>query len=181
MTSDELQRALRIQSGTGAGGEFPNPEGPGDEWATPQDLFDALDAEFAFTLDVCALPENAKCESYFTPEEDGLAQEWGGACWMNPPYGHAIAAWLQKARAAAKAGATVVCLVPASTDAAWWWAHCRRGEVRFIRGRLKFGDASTPAPFASAVVVFRPGAQRPSVVWWDAWPGAPVTALKAAA
>ncbi len=54
-------------------------------WETPQAFFDALDAEFGFTLDVCALPENAKCERYFTPEADGLKQEWRGVCWMNPP------------------------------------------------------------------------------------------------
>lgn len=68
-----------------------------DLWETPQDFFDKLNEEFHFDLDVCALPENAKCERYFTPEQDGLSQEWRGTCWMNPPYGRKIGAWVQKA------------------------------------------------------------------------------------
>lgn len=138
-----------------------------DDWSTPAALFDLLDREFRFELDVCASPENAKCARYFTVDVDGLAQRWTGACWMNPPYGDAIGAWMAKAHASARAGATVVCLVPARTDTAWWWDHARHGEVRFLRGRLRFGDAQT-APFPSAVVVFASRAQR--VVWWEDWP-----------
>ena len=128
-----------------------------DLWATPQDFFDKLDAEFNFELDVCALPENAKCEKYFTPEQDGLAQQWTGTCWMNPPYGRQIGAWVKKAYEASLHGATVVCLLPARTDTAWWHDFVMRGEVRFIRGRLKFGGSKNSAPFPSAVVVFREG------------------------
>lgn len=135
-----------------------------DEWATPQDLFDVLDAEFRFTLDVCALDSSAKCKRYFTPETDGLAQEWTGVCWMNPPYGDEIARWVTKAHASAERGATVVCLVPARTDTAWWWDHCWDGEVRFLRGRLKFGNAASGAPFPSAVVVF---GVEPRVIPWE--------------
>lgn len=51
-----------------------------DMWETPQDFFDKLNAEFGFDCDVCAIPENAKCEKYYTPEEDGLKQEWTGVC-----------------------------------------------------------------------------------------------------
>lgn len=137
-----------------------------DEWATPQDLFDVLGREFSFELDVCALPSSAKCERFFTPEDDGLAQEWRGTCWMNPPYGREIGVWMTKAFASARAGATVVCLVPARTDTRWWWDTARWGEVRFLRGRLRFGDAKAGAPFPSAVVVFRPG-MRQRVVWWE--------------
>lgn len=126
-----------------------------DVWATPQALFDELHAEFAFTLDVCALPENAKCPRYFTPETDGLLQEWTGVCWMNPPYGRAIGQWMRKAFESAQAGATVVALVPARTDTEWWHEWASKGEVRFIRGRLRFGAASTSAPFPSAIVIFR--------------------------
>lgn len=68
-----------------------------DQWATPQWLFDLLNEEFHFDLDVCALPENAKCDKYFTPETDGLRQSWEGVCWMNPPYGKRIGEWLKKA------------------------------------------------------------------------------------
>lgn len=137
-----------------------------DEWATPQPVFDMLAREFPFDLDVCALDSSAKCERYFTPELDGLAHDWRGVCWMNPPYGREIGRWVAKARESAEAGATVVCLLPARVDTGWWWDHCRYGEVRFLRGRLKFGDATTGAPFPSAVVVFMPN-QIPSVQWWD--------------
>jgi phage N-6-adenine-methyltransferase len=124
------------------------------EWGTPQDLFDALHAEFKFTLDVCASPELAKCKRFFSPEQDGLSQNWTGACWMNPPYGSEIGAWIQKAADAADKGATVVCLVPARVDTGWWWDFVSYAEVRFLRGRLKFSGSETSAPFPSAVVVF---------------------------
>jgi phage N-6-adenine-methyltransferase len=130
-----------------------------DEWATPQKLFDELDAEFGFTLDVCASDWNYKVANYFTKADNGLAQEWRGTCWMNPPYGRTIGQWMAKALESAWGGATVVCLVPARTDTAWWWDYAMQGEIRFIRGRIKFvnqdggGDS---APFPSAVVIFRP-------------------------
>ncbi len=135
-----------------------------DDWATPQPLFDTLNAEFAFGLDVCATASNAKCAAFYDPSVDGLAQPWTGACWMNPPYGEEIARWVEKAAVSAKAGATVVALVPARTDTAWWWSHCRHHEVRFLRGRLRFGGAQAGAPFPSAVVVFGRPAR---VVWWE--------------
>ena len=127
-----------------------------DEWATPQALFDELNAEFGFELDVCADDWNHKCERYFTKETDGLAQEWTGTCWMNPPYGREIGKWMKKAVESAEAGATVVCLVPARTDTAWWHDYAAKGTVRFIRGRLKFGDGQNSAPFPSALVVLKP-------------------------
>jgi phage N-6-adenine-methyltransferase len=127
-----------------------------DVWETPQALFDRLNTEFGFDLDVCALPQNAKCHRYYSPEVDGLKQEWSGVCWMNPPYGRTIKEWIRKAYEASRQGATVVCLVPARTDAGWWHDYCAKGEIRFIRGRLKFGGAKFNAPFPSAVVVFRP-------------------------
>ncbi len=127
------------------------------EWATPQFLYDALHAEFGFDLDVCANSGNAKCKRFFGPQEDGLKQDWGDhTCWMNPPYGREIAAWMKKAYEAAKGGALVVCLVPSRTDTRWWHKYAQRGEVRFMHGRLKFGDGTKPAPFPSAVVIFRP-------------------------
>jgi len=91
-----------------------------NNWETPRDLFDKLNEEFNFELDVCATPENAKCKKYYSPEEDGLKEEWKGLCWMNPPYGREIGKWIKKAYESALAGATVVCLVPARTDTAWW-------------------------------------------------------------
>jgi phage N-6-adenine-methyltransferase len=130
-----------------------------DLWATPQATFDALNAEFGFDLDVCATADNAKCELFFTKEVDGLAQNWGRAtCFMNPPYGRAIGHWMRKAYESAHRGATVVCLVPARTDTAWWHDFAVKGEVRFLRGRLKFGQSKKDAPFPCAIVVFRPQA-----------------------
>ena len=128
-----------------------------DLWATLQNFFDALHVEFNFETDVCALESNAKCTKYFTPEVNGLLQKWEGTCWMNPPYGRGIGAWIKKAYESAQQGATVVCLLPARTDTRWWHDYCIKGEVRFIKGRLKFGGHANAAPFPSAVVVFRPG------------------------
>ena len=124
-----------------------------DQWATPQDFYDKLNEEFGFTVDVCALPENAKCNVYFTPEIDGLKQDWLGVCWCNPPYGRGIGEWIKKA---SQSEATVVCLVPARTDTAWWHDYAMKADdIRFIRGRLKFGGSKNSAPFPSAVLVFR--------------------------
>lgn len=135
-----------------------------DLWSTPPDLFAKLDAEFGFTLDVCAVAENAKCLRYFTPEVDGLKQKWEGTVWMNPPYGRSIGVWVRKAYLSARAGAVVVCLLPARTDTRWWHEYVTHAhEHWFIKGRLKFGGAPSGAPFPSAVVVFRPSARRPMV------------------
>lgn len=133
------------------------------EWATPQDFFDALNEEFGFELDVCATSENAKCGKFFTKTDDGLVQAWKGICWCNPPYGREIKFWVEKAMRTAKAGdATVVCLVPARTDTHWWHDFVSKAdEVRFVKGRLKFGGHTNSAPFPSAVVVFR--AQEPVI------------------
>lgn len=125
-----------------------------DMWATPQPFFDALNAEFGFTLDVCATPDNAKCERYYTPEDDGLAQDWGGnTVWCNPPYGREIGKWIEKA---AESKTLVVMLLPARTDTAWFHNYIyQKAEIRFIRGRLKFGGAKNSAPFPSMIVIFR--------------------------
>ena len=64
---------------------------------TPKYLFDRISSIFNFSLDVCALPENAKCESYYTPDDDGLSKPWRGGVWCNPPYGREISSWVKKA------------------------------------------------------------------------------------
>ena len=126
------------------------------EWPTDPGVFAELDREFEFDLDPCATPENAKCERYFTEAENGLAQTWTGRVFMNPPYGRDIGAWMAKAWEASQTTATLVCcLVPSRTDTAWWHEYAERGEVRFLRGRLRFGGSENSAPFPSAVVVFR--------------------------
>lgn len=127
------------------------------DWTTPRDFFNKLDAEFNFSLDAAATNENALCSDYFTEEDDGLAQDWTGTVWVNPPYGRQIGAWIRKAHAESLKGATVVMLIPARVDtAAWHDVIFPHAEVRFVRGRLKFGAATESAPFPSAVVVFRP-------------------------
>jgi phage N-6-adenine-methyltransferase len=107
-------------------------------------------------LDVCASATNAKCPRYYTRDDDGLAQPWDGKCWMNPPYGRAIGQWMKKAYEESQRGALVVCLVPARTDTAWWHDYATKGQVTFIRGRIKFGGHVNSAPFPSATVVFLP-------------------------
>lgn len=131
-----------------------------DMWETPQAFFDDLDRLFHFTLDACAIPENAKCAVFYTPEQDGLSQPWHGVVWCNPPYGRAIGAWVQKGYEAAESGEAdcVVMLLPARTDTRWFHDFCylnRVATVRFVRGRLKFGGAKNAAPFPSMVVIFR--------------------------
>ena len=129
------------------------------DWTTPRAFFDELHAEFGFTLDAAASPHNALCPRYFTEESDGLAQDWRGeVVWCNPPYGRQIGKWIAKAAEEARGGATVVMLIPARPDTAAWHDHIfanPQATVRFVRGRLKFGEAKESAPFPSAVVIFR--------------------------
>ena len=129
-------------------------------WSTPQKFFDQYNQKYQFTLDVCALPENAKCPVYFTPDDDGLKQTWEGVVWMNPPYGREIPKWIEKAFQEANCTkTTVVSLLPARVDTRWFHNHIYNNcgvEIEFIKGRLKFGDAKNSAPFPSMVVVFKP-------------------------
>ena len=128
-----------------------------DEWATPTATFAELDAEFHFTLDPCATVENHKCPLFFTKEQDGLRQNWGGQIvFCNPPYGKAIKDWVRKcSEESKKPGTLVVMLIPARTDTSYFhdYIYHKAREVRFIRGRLHYNDAG-PAPFPSMVVVF---------------------------
>lgn len=126
-----------------------------DLWSTPQDFFEEWDSKFNFTLDVCSDGVNNKCDKFFTEESNGLSQKWEGVCWMNPPYGRTIGQWVKKAYESSLEGATVVCLVPSRTDTKWWHDYAMKGEITFIKGRLKFGGNKNPAPFPSAVVVFK--------------------------
>jgi len=141
---------------------LPKAAGYSDSWGTPPDLIAKLDAEFGFTLDVCASRENAKADFFFAAEDDALSKDWiianigGGAIWMNPPFSQ-IDRWIKKAYEESRRGATVVCLVPCRTDSAWWHQYiipC--AEVRFLRGRIRFVGAKHNAPFPCAVVIFGP-------------------------
>ena len=124
-----------------------------DEWSTPQDVFDKLNGEFSFTLDPCANDTNHKCKKYFTKTENGLLQDWDDEIvFCNPPYGREIGKWVKKA---AESKATVVMLLPARTDTKWFHDYIyEKAEIRFIKGRLKFGEAQNSAPFPSMVVIF---------------------------
>ena len=129
-----------------------------DNWATPQDFFDKLNEEFRFTLDPCADNDNHKCDFYFTREQDGLSQDWGGnVVFCNPPYGKEISDWVRYSyEQSKKPNTTVVMLIPARTDTRYFHDYIYgKAEIRFIRGRLKFGDATSAAPFPSMVVVYR--------------------------
>ena len=139
-----------------------------DEWATPRDLFDALDAEFRFTFDGAAKPWNAKCQRF---ESDGLGVPWNGkVVWLNPPYSK-IGTWMDKAYRESQSGATVVCLVPCSPDRHWWsdWVEGKASEIRLLTrrmlrtGRVHFereDGTSGRAPFASCIVIYRALAPR---------------------
>lgn len=140
-----------------------------DQWSTPIEFFNTLNKEFNFVLDVAADSSNKKAPHWYGPDHpdvsrrDGLSQDWaaeaaklGGPIWMNPPYGKTISSWTGKANESCMGGATVVCLLPARTDTRWFHNHCIMHELRFIKGRLKFGNATNSAPFPSVVVVMKP-------------------------
>jgi phage N-6-adenine-methyltransferase len=130
-----------------------------EDWETPDSLMATIPIKF--DLDVCASATNAKAPRFFTKEDDGLKQVWQGKCWMNPPYGRTIGAWVKKASESGKGGTVVVCLLPARTDTAWFQdfvypvLKSKPRDVKFLRGRLKFVGAKSSAPFPSMLVAFR--------------------------
>jgi site-specific DNA-methyltransferase (adenine-specific) len=132
-----------------------------NDWGTPIDLYKKLDEEFSFTLDPCASEYNHKCSKYFTKKDDGLKQDWSNEIvFMNPPYGRQIKNWIKKAYTESLKGATVVCLIPARTDTLYWHDYIFKyaKDIRFLKGRLRFvknGEIGDPAPFPSAVVIFK--------------------------
>jgi site-specific DNA-methyltransferase (adenine-specific) len=130
-----------------------------DSWATPQSLYDELNAEFGFTLDPCADDENHKCEKYYTKEQDGLKQDWSGErVFCNPPYGKEVKLWVQKCFEEVYCGSCelAVMLLNVRTDTQWFHGYIyNRAEVRFLKGRLSFGDGENRAPFPSMIAVFR--------------------------
>lgn len=147
---------------TGGGAAFASLR---DDWRTPPAIFAALNAEFRFTVDAAASPANALLPRFWTREADAFAQDWRGErIFCNPPYGRDSGRWIAKFASAVRGGAEiVVALLPARTDTCAFHDHIyhRPGvEVRFLRGRLRFGNPSdgrpmSPAPFPSMVVVFR--------------------------
>lgn len=131
------------------------------EWETPWELFLELDGEFHFTLDPCATKDNAKCEVFYTQEDDGLSLPWFGNVFCNPPYGRVISSWVVKAVREVGENPDVECVVlllPARTDTKWFHQHIyHKHEVRFMQGRVRFGEEKAGAPFPSMIVVVRKG------------------------
>lgn len=128
-----------------------------DEWYTPIDFFDELNQEFQFTLDPCSTDQNHKCPKYYTMADNGLNHSWAGErVFCNPPYSE-IYDWVEKAFYETKNPNTlVVLLIPSRTDTKYFHNFImNRAEIRFIRGRLKFGGAKNSAPFPSMLVIFR--------------------------
>lgn len=134
-----------------------------EEWGTPQHVFRPLHSEFRFQVDVCATSDNAKCKVFFDKAVNGLSREWSPfRCWMNPPYGSQISNWVKKAFQESQMGALVVCLIPARTDTQWWhtWVM-RAAEIRFVAGRIAFGDGKQSAPFPSCIAIYYPEWENP--------------------
>ena len=130
------------------------------DWRTPQGVYDKLNEEFHFDFDPC--PANPTVwmnsgVSLFHPTFDGLSVPWGQSTFCNPPYGREVGKWIKKGWQESLLGKTVVLLVAARTDTAWWHDYCLKGEIRFIRGRLRFDDQKNSAPFPSAIIVFKGG------------------------
>ena len=128
-----------------------------DMWSTPQKFYDKLNKEFNFDLDPCATIDNAKCDLYFTKEENGLKQDWQGyTVFVNPPYGRVLKEWVQKCyEESLKPNTKVVMLIPARTDTIYFHKYIYNiANIRFLKGRLKFGENKNSAPFPSMIVVF---------------------------
>ena len=139
-------------------------------WETPQFLFDALNTEFGFDLDVCASPANAKCLRFFTENDDALTQIWDGNIWMNPPYGRGIGAWVGRARQQVDSGHAdvAVCLVPMRSDSKWFHEHAMKAsEIRLLDQRLEFAGSTNKAPFPAVLLVFRSGDSSAKLTSYD--------------
>lgn len=116
-----------------------------DNWKTPIDVYNKLNEEFNFDFDPCPLNDN--------PDFDGLSVEWGNSNFINPPYSN-ISAWCKKAYEESLKGKTCVMLIPSRTDTRYWHDYIMKAkEIRFIKGRLKFGDSKNSAPFPSAIII----------------------------
>ena len=124
------------------------------EWETPDDLFNRLNEEFKFTLDVCASEINKKHENYITKKQDSLNTDWGNnICWMNPPFNE-LKKWVEKAYQESMKGSTVVCLIPSRTNTNWWHEYCMKGEIRYIKGRPKFKGCVHGFPQPLSIIIF---------------------------
>lgn len=127
-------------------------------YATPQDLFDKLNSVFNFTLDPCAEPSTAKCSTYYTEQDDGLTKSWAGhSVFTNPPYGVNLKHWVKKCyEESLKVNTNVVVLMPARTDTSYQheYVYGKAIAICLMKGRIKFGNSKSSAPFPSQLVVY---------------------------
>ena len=134
-------------------------------WETPPEVFDPINREFKFTLDVCADRNNTKCELFYDEQTNGLIQDWSdNVCWCNPPYGNDVRKWVKKAIIESEKGVTTVLLIPCKTNTNWWHdLVIPKAEVRFLRGRVKFIKDSIQTkqalPWPLAFVIYRANKQ----------------------
>jgi site-specific DNA-methyltransferase (adenine-specific) len=126
------------------------------DWTTPREFFYLLNKEFNFTLDAFASSENALCKKYFTEEDNALIQDWSGeTVFCNPPYGKMLKYCVAKAYEESLKGTKIAMLIPARTDTSYFHEFIYdKAEIRFLRGRLKFGNGKNPAPFPSMLVIY---------------------------
>jgi len=125
------------------------------EYETPDEIFVPLNKEFNFTLDVCATKQNAKCQAFYTKEDDGLNKDWVGVCWMNPPFGKVMQKWVAKAFVESRKNATVVMLIPVRSNTNWWHKYVMQGEIRFIRGEVTFKGHKNGLWQPMCIIVFK--------------------------
>ncbi|APP13668.1 adenine methyltransferase [Lactiplantibacillus plantarum subsp. plantarum] len=133
-----------------------------EDWETPQDFYDRLNAKYHFEWDLAASDDNAKCSCYFTRDDNSLEQDWeglSGNLFLNPPYGRELKLWVKKAATTGlKDKQNLVMLIPSRTDTSYWHDYIfNHAEIKFLRGRLKFevdGISGDSAPFPSAVVIY---------------------------
>ena len=128
-----------------------------EDWTTPREFFDRLNSKYFFTLDAAASTSNNLCSNFYSIDNDAMKADWlkdskNGWVWLNPPYGKKISSFMQKAHEEALRGTKIVALVPARTDTKWFQDYCLPHQITFIRGRLKFGNATNSAPFPSALI-----------------------------
>jgi phage N-6-adenine-methyltransferase len=135
-------------------------------WGTPPELFAQLDREYRFTVDACAYDWNAKLPRFWTPEQDGLAQDWSRHnVFCNPPY-TAIDPWIEIAYRAWRLGGRSCLLLPARPDRRWWHSYAMRAaHVDLFRGRVEYvappGVKRSTNREPSCVVVFQPDGDGP--------------------
>jgi site-specific DNA-methyltransferase (adenine-specific) len=181
-TKEEIRRIKYIQEIKRKGGNMDEvlfSSGKTD-YETPPWLFNKLNNEFHFDVDVCASYKNAKCNFWYGHLTDNvfidsLTQNWSEnfkTAFMNPPYGQAIKPFMRKAVVQAIKGMTVVALIPARTDTIWWFDYVLKAtELRFLKGRVKFIGGKYQAAFPSVIAIFKKGVQqaakRPIVRWVD--------------